>query len=117
MELNNFINWDYIATFGGTVLLVSMVIQFVKELPFIKKIPTRYLVYIVALIFIVLTKLIFGEFILKDIFVYLINALIVTFTATGAHDFTSKNVNKDDFVYEDENGNEQDANKYMGFRK
>lgn len=88
MEFNNFLTIDYLKTFMGTVVVTMLMVQFFKELPGIKKIPTRYFTFLVALFNILMCAILTDSFTIVGLYLMLINAMLVTFTATGGYDFT-----------------------------
>ena len=92
MEFTDFLTIDYISTFMGTVAVTMLVVQFLKELPGIKKIPTKYFTFIVAFLNILICSFITGNFAVSNLYLMLINAMLVTFTATGGYDFAAKSV-------------------------
>ena len=92
MEFSDFLTIDYISTFMGTVVVTMLIVQFLKELPGIKKIPTKYFTFIVAFLNILICSFITGNFAVSNLYLMLINAMLVTFTATGGYDFAIKSV-------------------------
>jgi len=44
MEFNDFLSVDYVASYLGSIVVIMLITQFVKELPLISKLPTKYLV-------------------------------------------------------------------------
>lgn len=93
MVIEEFLTIDYLKTFMGTVVVTMLMVQFLKELPPIKKISTKYFTFMVALFNIVITTLLTGKFKIGNLYIMIINAILVTFTATGGYDFTIRNVN------------------------
>lgn len=87
---NTFLTWQYIATFAGLVFATNLFVNFTKELPAIKSMPTKYYTSIVALVLIVLSSITSGTFNYQDIPLMMLNSIIITFTATGSYDFTNK---------------------------
>jgi hypothetical protein len=92
MEFTDFLTIDYISTFMGTVAVTMLVVQFLKDLPGIKKIPTKYFTFVVAFMNILICSALTDNFALSNLYLMLINAMLVTFTATGGYDFAVKNV-------------------------
>ena len=92
MEFTDFLTIDYISTFMGTVAVTMLVVQFLKDLPGIKKIPTKYFTFIVAFLNILICSFITGNFAVSNLYLMLINAVLVCFTATGGYDFAVKSV-------------------------
>jgi len=92
MEFTDFLTIDYLCTYMGTVVVTMLIVQFLKELPGIKKIPTKYFTFIVAFLNILICSALTDNFALSNLYLMLINAMLVTFTATGGYDFAIKNV-------------------------
>lgn len=92
MQVNDFLTLDYVATFVGTVVVTMLLVQFLKDLPFIKKIPTKYFTFFIALINITICTATFGTFSIQNVYLMFINAVVITFTCTGGYDFTYKKV-------------------------
>lgn len=92
MEFTDFLTIDYISTFMGTVAVTMLVVQFLKDLPGIKKIPTRYFTFVIAFLNILICSALTGNFAVSNLYLMLINAVLVCFTATGGYDFAVKNV-------------------------
>ena len=92
MEFTDFLTIDYISTFMGTVAVTMLIVQFLKELPGIKKIPTKYFTFIVAFLNILICSFITDNFAVSNLYLMLINAVLVCFTATGGYDFAVKSV-------------------------
>ena len=90
--MNSFLTWEYVATFTGLVFCVQMVVEFFKELPYIKSIPTRYFTAMVSFVLILFSTIFTGVFTFKDLPLAGLNAILITFTACGGHDFHYKKV-------------------------
>ena len=92
MEFTDFLTIDYLCTYMGTVVVTMLIVQFLKELPGIKKIPTKYFTFVVAFMNILICSVLTDNFALSNLYLMLINAVLVCFTATGGYDFAIKNV-------------------------
>lgn len=88
MEFNDFLSVDYVTSYLGSIVVIMLITQFVKELPLISKLPTKYLVFIIALVHLMI--FVRPELVLEAIALTLINALLLTLTATGGYDFAVK---------------------------
>ncbi|WP_125153687.1 hypothetical protein [Clostridium rectalis] len=88
MEINEFFSVDYISTFMGTVVVTMLMVQFLKELPGIKKIPTRYFAFIIAFLNILICSILTNTFNFNNLYLMFINAMLITFTTTGGYDFS-----------------------------
>lgn len=91
--MDTFLTWQYVATFSGIVFCTSMVVEFFKEIPIIKNIPTRYFTTMVACLLITLSSIFTGTFSVNNILLILLNSILITYTAVGGHDFHYKKVN------------------------
>lgn len=96
MEFNDFITLDYLCTYMGTVVVTMLIVQFTKELPGVKKIPTRYYTFLVALLNLLVCSILNNTFTIARLYLMLINAMLITFTATGGYDFGIKEVKVDE---------------------
>ncbi|MBL4932178.1 MULTISPECIES: hypothetical protein [Clostridium] len=92
MEINDFITFDFLSSYVGTVIVTMLIVQFLKDIPFIKKIPTRYFTFLVAFITILISGIYHGTISFSNLYIMLINAILVTFTATGGYDFAARKV-------------------------
>jgi len=87
--MNEFLTWEVLLTFTGLVTTTYMVTEFTKEIPFIKKMPTKYWSYIIALVLLFAVNLVTGSFKYEDIVLYLLNAIPVSLSANGLNNFNN----------------------------
>ncbi|HBJ1650950.1 TPA: hypothetical protein LA460_003376 [Clostridium botulinum] len=99
--MDTFLTWEYVSSFVGLVFVVGMVVEFFKEMPILKNIPTRYFTSMVAFILLLLSSIFTNTFSFNNLPLIILNAILITYTATGGHDFHYKKVN----VIEDKNDN------------
>lgn len=92
MTFNDFLDIKYLSTFTGTVVVTMLMVQFLKELPYIKKVPTRYFTFCVAFLNILICSLFTNTFSIANLYLMFINAMLVCFTSTGGYDFSFKNI-------------------------
>lgn len=88
MEVFAFLNWEILATFTGAVGLTVIIVQMLK-LPIDKvwKIPTRYLVYVVCLVIMLLAQYFIGkDMSLETIVITVINAILGTLAAMALYE-------------------------------
>ena len=85
--MEQFITWDILTTYTSFVTIVFMVVEFTKELPLIKKIPTRYWSFIVCLVLLIATNLVVGTFTPQDIVLYILSAVSISLGANGLSNF------------------------------
>lgn len=90
--MDSFLTWQYVATFAGIVFATNLFVNFTKELPYVKLMPTKYYTSIIAFVLIIMSNLSLGTFDIKNIPLMVLNSILITFTATGGYDFTYKKV-------------------------
>ena len=91
--------WEYLATIAGAPLATLLIVQLLK-LPLDKvwKIPTRIVVYVIALIILLLATLFTGSLTVESGVLTAVNAVIVALAAMGAYEVTFRKWEKQDIV-------------------
>lgn len=89
--MNNFFTYEMLLTYATCVTAVFGTTQFIKDLPLIKKIPTKYVSFFVALIIVVITNLAVKEFKVSNILLYILSSVFISMNANGIYDFDTKN--------------------------
>ncbi len=85
MELNEFMTWEYLATFAGCAVATGLVTQVLKSaLDTVLKIPTQLLAWIVAVVVLVLAQLFTGTLTVSSGVLSLLNGLAVAAATSGA---------------------------------
>lgn len=84
--MNEYFTWELLASYTGAILAVALITQFVKNLGFIKKIPTRVTSYVVALIIMILALIFTGNFTWGGAVLTIINAVVVSLASNGTRD-------------------------------
>lgn len=81
--------WEYLATIAGATVATLLIVQLLK-LPLDKvwKIPTRIVVYVIALIILLLATLFTGSLTVQSGVLTAVNAVIVALAAMGAYEVT-----------------------------
>lgn len=88
-----FFTWGDLVTYGGAVMAVLIITEFTKDLPFIRRIPTRLWAYLVALVLLVLAAVFTAdELKAEDILLCLINGVIVAMAAVGSYHSVQENM-------------------------
>lgn len=85
--MDTFLTWKVLLTFSGLVGAVYMVVEFTKEIKFIKKISTKYWSFFIAAFLIMMTNVVTGTFNYKDIVLYFLNAIVISLSSNGLNDF------------------------------
>lgn len=90
--MDNFITLDYMGTFVGMVAIVVLLTQFTKDLidKYLSKIPTKYVVFVYALIVIFAYQLMTNTFDTKKVLLTILNAILITMTAQGGYEWLYK---------------------------
>ena len=91
----NPVSWDQLATIGGAAMATMLIVQLLK-LPLDKvwKIPTRIIVYVIALIISLLATQFTGGLTLENGLLTAVNAVIISLAAMGAYELTFKKLEK-----------------------
>ncbi len=83
--------WEYLATIAGATLATMLIVQLLK-LPMDKvwKIPTRIIVYVIALVISLLATQFTAGLTVQNGLLTAVNAVIVALAAMGTYDITFK---------------------------
>ena len=83
----SFFTWEQLATYGGATVATMLFVQFTKELPGIKELPTRLWAFIVAAVLMILaTVFTAAEVTPAVILITVVNAVIVAMASCGEYD-------------------------------
>jgi|GEM_PF-893710 len=91
MSINDFMKLDQLATFTGSVLVVFMIVQVLKDLKPLKQLPTKYLSIIIGILNVIMVAVMQGKFDVTQLYLMIINGTLVGLVATGTYDFSPKN--------------------------
>ena len=81
----HFFTWGDLVTYGGAVMAVLIITEFTKDLPGIRRIPTRIWAYLVALVLLVPAAIFTADTIrAEDVLLCLVNAVLVAMAAVGS---------------------------------
>lgn len=110
--MNDYLTWEYLATYAGTILAVTLITQFIKGVGFIDKIPTRFTSYVVAVVIMIAAMAFTGQLTWSSAALTLINGVVVSLAANGTYDAIATEALttfiEDAHPPEDEEENEQD---------
>lgn len=81
-----FITWETLASFGGAVLMTSLLTQAVKGIKLLANVPTRFVSYGLALVLLLLSTYFTTGLTVSSAVLILFNAVIVSFASNGAFD-------------------------------
>ena len=88
--MEQFVTWDILKTYATFVTIVFMVVEFIKEAKYIKKIKTRYLSFYVSFILLMIVNAVSGNFKIVDIILYALSSMSISLGANGLSDFNKK---------------------------
>jgi cell division protein FtsW (lipid II flippase) len=85
---NEFMNWEYLGTMGGAVAATTLIVQFLKvPIDKVWKIPTRFIVYLIALITMLAAEYItHGGILLERGALIIFNAVIAAMASIGSYE-------------------------------
>ncbi|MGI9952079.1 hypothetical protein V3F56_06920 [Moorellaceae bacterium AZ2] len=90
--MQDFFTYTFLATLTGAVTATMLVVEFLKNLGPLKRLPTRWLVLAVAETIVIITNIATDALALKDIPLYLLNGLLVTASAIGSWQMFGENL-------------------------
>lgn len=82
--------WKSLSTYAGSVLATSLVTQFLKEFWHFKKLPTRLLSFLIAVLLLTLAEIFTCGISLSRIAIIPVNAILVSLAGNGAYDALSE---------------------------
>ena len=85
--MNNFLTYDTLLIYTNFITVVFMVVEFTKEIPGVRKIPTKYWSFFISLFLLVFTNIVLNYFVFEDIFLYVLSSIAVSLGSNGIHDF------------------------------
>ena len=85
-----FFDWASLGTYAGATVAVMLFVEFTKDLPGIRAIPTRLWAYVMAVVVLVLSTVFTGQVDAPTVFLCFVNAVIVAMAAVGGYDITHK---------------------------
>ncbi|MBQ7308226.1 MAG: hypothetical protein IJW82_06855 [Clostridia bacterium] len=89
--MDSFLTWDNLTTYASFVTIVFMVVEFTKELKLVKKIPTKYWSFFIAVILMTITNIVMGTFKEVDIVLYLLTSISISLGSNGLSNFNKNN--------------------------
>jgi hypothetical protein len=94
--MENFIQWTDMLQFATLSMVVFSIVNFTKEIKFIKQIPTKYYSWLVAFVLILLVNVHQSTFAIWDILLYMISAMFISLSSNGVANFNvpKQEVNK-----------------------
>lgn len=86
--------WEYLASAAGATAAVTIITQFIKGIPFVQKIPTQLVSYIVSLIVMFAASFFTGALTASSAALVPLNAIVIMLAANGTYDTISSKSTK-----------------------
>ena len=89
--MSEYLTWEFLGTMVGAVAATTLITQFLK-LPLDKvwKLPTRFVVYLIALMILFAVELFTGKVTMEGSILIILNAIVITMASMGAYEATFK---------------------------
>ena len=81
-----FFDWSYLATFAGCLLAVGIFTELLKNIGFIKKIPTQIFSWVLALVVLVLAQAFTTGITAESAILAVVNSAVVSLAANGGYE-------------------------------
>ena len=88
--MENFMTWETLLTYTSFVSTIYMVVEFTKELPIIKKIPTKYWSFLISLGLLIVVNVVMKDFRWEDIVLYALSSMAISLGSNGLSNFNKK---------------------------
>lgn len=82
--------WEYLASAAGATAAVTVLTQFIKGVPFVEKVPTQLVSYLISLVVMFAASFFTGALTGSTAALIPLNAVVVMLAANGAYDTVSK---------------------------
>ena len=95
MESSELLNWASLGSYAGSVMFTTLATQFIKDVGFLKRIPTRLISYVIATVILLLAYFFTATtYNATNIVLCFVNAVIVALAANGAFEMMVKSEDK-----------------------
>ena len=94
--MTEFISWASLGTYGGALVMVGVLTQFTKNIPWFKQIPTQLWSYILAFIVLLCAHAFTRDLTIDIFFQSIFNAGIVSIASNGGYSVIEKIAGKSD---------------------
>lgn len=88
--MENFMTWETLKAYTTFVSTVFMVVEFTKELPLIKKIPTKIWSFFISLGLLIIVNVVMKDFRWQDIVLYALSSIAISLGSNGLSNFNKK---------------------------
>lgn len=84
--MDEFLTWETLMSYVNFVSIVFMVVEFTKEMKYVKAIPTKYWSFFIAFVLFFLLHLNQNTFQFKDILLYFFDSIGISLGSNGLSD-------------------------------
>ena len=88
---NEFISWTMLGTYAGAVAITAMVTQFLKNIPWLKKLGPHLLSFTAALLLLEVSSLFLYGWSVENALLCLLNSVAVSLASNGTYDVLHTN--------------------------
>ena len=88
--MDKFFTYEMLLSYATCVTAVFGTTQFVKEIPGIKNIPTKYVSFFISIIIVTLSNVATSQFKVSNILLYVLSSVFISMNANGIYDFDTK---------------------------
>lgn len=92
--MEEFLTWEALTTYASFVSIVFMIVEFTKELKFIKNVPTKYWSFIISFILLFITNIVMRSFKFTDIVLYILTSISISLGSNGLSNFNNNSKEK-----------------------
>ena len=90
-----FFSWTELASCAGALVMVSVITQFTKNCPFVKKMPTQLWSYVVALLVLYPAYLFTNQLTVDNAFLIPLNSVLISLASNGGFHAVEKMMDTD----------------------
>lgn len=88
--MNDFLTWESLTTYVNFVSIVFVIVEFTKNINFIKKYPTKLWSFWVAFFLQIIVRIATNTFNILDLFLYFLTSISISLSSNGLSDFNNK---------------------------
>jgi hypothetical protein len=88
--MTQFFDWQTLATFAGAVAATGVIVQFLKNVDFVQKLPSQLVSYIIALIILYASYFFTGKLDTSTAVILIFDGIAVSVAANGTYDAIKK---------------------------
>ncbi len=85
--MDSFLTWDILTTYASFISIVFMTEEFIRDLKYVNKIPTKYLCFIISFLLILITNFALNTFRFVDIVLYFLSSISISLGSIGLSKF------------------------------